>query len=205
MPQSKRHRDEPDIPSDLTERKQWVDDLYAHRIWEYGEPLTSDGKWAAEILGREPKPHTFYMSDAHGLISIRPAYVNPENRCIEYDASKNTHFEVWIEAGPMHDNSTDGHTPEPEGGWNWGNRWVGSHDIRLDCGGDTLEEALLILYARIQTFYNEDGTSTDKWWCSWHDTEAECQGEVGDYCPECGFLIEPGDNLYEVIRERLKE
>lgn len=165
MPQIKQHIDEPDIPTDLTERKRWLSQLYDHRIWEYGEPA---------------------YSDVERLLSIRPVYVSDRGH-VEDDESLNTHFEVWIEAGPMVDNSK-GDMPEPRGGWHRGNRWTRGHDIRLDCGGETMEEALLILYARIQTFYHEDGTSDGRWWCS----EAKCQNPEGSFCTTCGFLIEPG-------------
>ncbi len=128
------------IPTVLSERKEWLDFLYQH-------PVVQDYE----------KPY-FHLD-------IVPAYVNPETRMIDDDASKNTHFEVWIEGGPPYDmsKSDDGMGgciwPTPEEGWNEQNRYMKSHDTDLDCGGDTLEEALLNFVARLKYYYNDDGTS----------------------------------------------
>lgn len=155
MTQIKYHKDEPEIPTDLTTRKQWISDLYSHAMWVHGS--------------------------AASLISISPVYVNPDSQRIEHPDNLNTQFDVWIEAGPMHDLSLDPHLPKSI--WTDATRWIPSHDIRLDCGAETLEEALLILYARIQTFYNADGTSKDIRWC------VTCEGAEGTFCPVCGFRV----------------
>jgi hypothetical protein len=124
----------PKIPTELAERKEWIDFMYNH-------PVVND------------------IEKCHFHLDIRPAYVNPETRRIEDDESSNTHSEIWIEGGPPADMKEMEFCEEPAGGWNPTNRWMNSHDYRLDCGGDTLEEALLKFTARIKYYYNDDGSS----------------------------------------------
>lgn len=123
----------PKIPTELSERKEWIDFLYNH-------PVVND------------------VEKNHFHLSIRPAYVNPDTRTVDDDESLNTHSEIWIEGGPPFDMSKEDYIAEPAEGWNATNRWMHSHDYRLDCGGDTLEEALLKFVAHIKYYYNDDGS-----------------------------------------------
>ena len=124
----------PEIPTEIEERKAWIDFLYDH-------PVVDD------------------IDKGYHNLNIRPAYVNPETKMIDDDESKNTHSEIWIEGGPPYDMSFDqenwGTPPE---GWNQFNRWMRSHDCRLDCSGDTLEEALLKFAALLKFYYHDDGS-----------------------------------------------
>ena len=61
--------------------------------------------------------------------------VDPITRCITGDESKDTHTEVWLEAGPP-----------------------GCHDFFLDCGGDSYEEAIIKLANLVMCKYGEAET-----------------------------------------------
>ena len=127
------------IPTDLATRKEWIDFVYDH-------PVVQD------------------LSKGHFHLDIKPAYVDPDTRIIDHkNTEKNTHFEVWIEGGPPHDMSQDEWPGEPADGWTEYNRYMNSHDYRLDCGGDTLEEALLNFAARLKYYYEDDGTDKGEW------------------------------------------
>jgi hypothetical protein len=66
--------------------------------------------------------------------------VNPENNTIEDDKSKNTKTQVWLEHGP------------------WEEEWGScTHDIDLDCGGDTFEEAIINLATLVKKYYKDTG------------------------------------------------
>lgn len=120
------------IPSDLIDRRNLIRQLKEHMIWEH------------------PEHKIGCFSD---LVWIDLAYVNPRNNIISDDDSLNTKPEVWIEAGPYVDAS--------EWGFSHSDRWVKSHDYRLDCGGDTLEEALCELFVLVNRYYNIDGSERD--------------------------------------------
>lgn len=69
-------------------------------------------------------------------LEIDVVKVDPITRIVEDDKSRNTHTEIWLECGPWL-KEPDSETGEIE-------RQL-SHDIELDCGGDTFEEAILKL------------------------------------------------------------
>lgn len=77
------------------------------------------------------------------------AKVNPETSKIEDDKTLNTKVEVWLEAGPWIDPSEAGY---PE---DWAETEVASHDINLDCGGDTFEEAIIKMAELVKKHYGE--------------------------------------------------
>ena len=67
--------------------------------------------------------------------------VEPETNAINYiDHSKNTKVQVWLEHGPY----------DAE----WG---ACTHDIDLDCGGDTFEEAIIKLAKLVKEKYGDGG------------------------------------------------
>lgn len=66
--------------------------------------------------------------------------VNPETNEIDDDATKNTKVQVWLEHGDY----------DKE----WGST---THDIRLDCVGDTFEEAIIELARLVKKYYADDG------------------------------------------------
>lgn len=66
--------------------------------------------------------------------------VNPDTQAIDYDKTKNTKIEIWLEHG--HYDS------------DWG---ACVHNIDLDCGGDTFEEAIVKLAELVKRHYTDDG------------------------------------------------
>ncbi|MFA5397354.1 MAG: hypothetical protein WC346_15190 [Methanogenium sp.] len=56
--------------------------------------------------------------------------INPMTGCIDKDSHKNTKTQVWIECGAYMKICS---------------KYYPSHDVKLDCGGDTFEEALITL------------------------------------------------------------
>lgn len=79
------------------------------------------------------------------LVTISLSYVNPITSQIDDDRSRNTKPEVWIEAGPYADVSE--YWPEDP--------YMPSHDVRLDCGADNLEDALCELASRVRHHYGD--------------------------------------------------
>ena len=66
--------------------------------------------------------------------------VNPETNAIDDDPHKNTKVQIWLEHGPY----------DAE----WG---ACTHDIDLDCGGDTFEEAIINLAKLVEEKYGDGG------------------------------------------------
>lgn len=80
---------------------------------------------AFEFLNHHPKGKFIAALD------IDVAMVNPVTKEIDRDPAKNTRLEVWLESGPE----------------------VGFHDLMLDCGGETFEEAIIKLASLVDTYY----------------------------------------------------
>jgi len=80
--------------------------------------------------------------------------VNPETERREEDEELNTKTVIWVEMGkrgwPKHP-TDDPHT--------WDHRW---HDIDLDCGGDTYEQAIITAAIYLHHAYGNDRTICDK-------------------------------------------
>lgn len=65
--------------------------------------------------------------------------VNPKTLCVEDDNSKNIKTQIWLETGPyLYD--------DPQS-CTW------SHDLDLDCGGYTFEEAIIKLAELVENKY----------------------------------------------------
>ena len=80
--------------------------------------------------------HPIFRNKFQYCLDIEPVLVNPETRRVEDDASLNTKAEIWVEIGP------------------YDSRWI-THDIDLDCGGWTFEEAILELYKLVLAKYGD--------------------------------------------------
>lgn len=198
-----KHREVKPIPTDPAERKARVQWLLDHKVWTHKAtvrmPANIEDMFAPiegtdlfvqmKTDGADWQDEEFDDGSLYECAEFEYVYVNPEREYREDDDTLNTAFRIWIEAGPWHDQATDGNTPEPEGGWNQYNRWINSHDIRLDCGAATMEDALLELAALVECFYNEDGTDKNLWWCYWKDDQ-ECQEGGDGYCVNCGFKVD---------------
>ena len=78
-------------------------------------------------------------------LSISVVKINPETDEIDANMSNNTKTEVWLEFGRafIDYNTTDSVMFE--------------HDYRLDCGGDTFEEAIIKLANLVDQFYYDNG------------------------------------------------
>lgn len=70
--------------------------------------------------------------------------VNPDTDCIDDDPAKNTKVDCWLEFGPL-EPSEDENRIEP----------FLAHDINLDCGGDTFEEAFRNLCNLVLEHYGD--------------------------------------------------
>ena len=79
----------------------------------------------------------------HGLWT-EVVKVNPAAGTIDADQTKNTKVQVWLEHGPYEPYHNDT-----------------THDIYLDCGGDTFEDAIINLAERVEYYYNDDGSHKD--------------------------------------------
>ena len=91
---------------------------------------------AWEFLNHQPM---FYMNFAYDLW-IDVVKVNPETNAIDIDKDKNTKVQVWLEHGEY---DSEYHSC--------------GHDIDLDCGGDTFEEAIIELARLVKENYTDDG------------------------------------------------
>ena len=78
-------------------------------------------------------------------LNISVVKINPETGEIDANMSNNTKTEVWLEFGRafIDYNITDDVMFE--------------HDYRLDCGGDTFEEAIIKLANLVDQFYYDNG------------------------------------------------
>lgn len=68
--------------------------------------------------------------------------VDPETKEISAISSRNTETRVWFETGP-----------------------VGFHDLKLDCGGATYEEATIALANLVHQYYGDEQTKKTAWTC----------------------------------------
>lgn len=75
-------------------------------------------------------------------LTIDVMKVNPARNAVDDDPAKNTKIDLWLETGPDEEVTELGHTFT-----------VPTHDIRLDCGGDTFEEGVIELAKLVKKFY----------------------------------------------------
>ncbi|MCI0560890.1 MAG: hypothetical protein MN733_20590 [Nitrososphaera sp.] len=79
--------------------------------------------------------------------------VDPVTRRIEDDQSRNTHPEIWLEAGPWltaKEAGMDDLCKDEDSIYGFP-----SHDYNLDCGGDTFEEALIKMAGLVKENYGD--------------------------------------------------
>ena len=70
-------------------------------------------------------------------IELQPHRVDPKTRSIREDDSKNTQMEWWVEVFFYSEDN------------------ISMHDYYLDCGGDTIDQAINNLYDLVKTTYGE--------------------------------------------------
>ena len=75
----------------------------------------------------------------HGLWT-EVVKVNPVTNTIDDESSKNTKVQIWLEHGPYEHYHNDT-----------------THDIDLDCGGDTFEEAIIKMAELVKKYYTNEG------------------------------------------------
>lgn len=102
----------------------------------------TDFEQAFDFLEAHPMFNDMFLED----LWYNVVKVNPETGAIDTDTSKNTKIEFWFEHGPYSDQSSDGIA------WN-----RCTHDLDLDCGGDTYEEAMINLANKVKEYYSDDG------------------------------------------------
>jgi hypothetical protein len=96
------------------------------------------------------------LSMFHNDLTIMVAKVDPTTNRIEDDESRNIKTRVWLECGPRKEPTSD------EYEWicgEWHDYGIPSHDIMLDCGADTFEEAIIKLANLVHTFYGDYNNS----------------------------------------------
>jgi hypothetical protein len=122
-------------------------------FWKfYGPPVPKLGRfrWLRRSAAKEhaKRFHVRYLAEDRGVesrIEVWVAKVNPETGRMDDDDVLNTKAEIWLETGP----------------WRWPSRSfdeyeVPFHDHRLDCGGDTYEEAIVEMARKVHDLYGND-------------------------------------------------
>lgn len=132
----------PTTPEEIRHEITWLMD---HPIWTY--PHKTGG---GAIMGVDLPP-VVMLGGWADCVEINIVYVDPATERIEEDESRNTALRVWLEAGPWHDESLEDST-SPKGP----PRWSASYDPRLDCGGPSIEVALLELARLVRFYYGDD-------------------------------------------------
>jgi len=70
-------------------------------------------------------------------LDIEIVKVNPKTNSIDNNSSKNTKVRVWLECGCSFDKK---------------NNFIATHDIKLDCGANTFEKAIIKLAKNIHKY-----------------------------------------------------
>lgn len=218
------HRDAIPPPTTPAARKALVTWIMSHPLFEhpysmllppdYGtNPACFEGPPCEGMPGcthaREPD-ETWVEQDIgdgsiYDCLCLEYHYVDPTTESIQDDDTRNTAFRVWIEAGGWEDCRKTGE-PEPDEGWNNYNRWRPTFSVGLECGGPTMEDALIQLALRVQFYYGIGAKSLDRpWHCDGslvgegmsEEWESGCVDAGDGFCKVCGYLM-PIDEEEEV-------
>jgi len=101
-------------------------------------PLFTDWEQVKLMDGVDAK----YCIDFLNCLCIDVVKVNPKSKRICNKDKLNTLTQVWLECGGIEwDDNFD--------------TYVHCHDIRLDCGADTFEEAIIKLANLVQKYYKK--------------------------------------------------
>jgi hypothetical protein len=217
------HREQPRQPQTAKQRRELLLWLHQHPIWTHPYPIRvppNEGDYFGEPVGEGKFKLTPLISDGpdwtdevietggmEECLSFDFVYVDPTVETIRGNSwgedLHNIAFRVWIEAGGWYDRGDPEYTEheiEPEGGWTKHNRWVHSHDLDLDCGAETMEEALVQLALRVKFFYGEgkEHRTTITSQCegkfeNWGEEDEKylsgCADGGDGFCSTCGHLI----------------
>lgn len=86
--------------------------------------------------------HAIFEGEYTRHLYVEVVKVDPVTKCIESDTHRNTETNVWFETGP-----------------------AGFHDLDLDCGGATYEEATIKLANLIFEKYGTEQAEPKPWVC----------------------------------------
>ena len=224
----KPHRDMMEIPlGDATSERELIQWILDHPLWSHDMTHRFPPDWETNPDAFFGANHQMRQEDPTWIDHIERdegsyreciefdfVYVNPETNRIDDDKTKNTEFQVWIEAGGWVDQSID-NSWTPEHGWDQYNKWASCHDMDLDCGALCMEDALMELAIRVKFYYNDDGTERiprpER--CEGHfEDEVEEEGWVpgctkgeDGYCVKCGFEFNPEPTLHDVLTKRIAD
>ena len=81
--------------------------------------------------------HPIFKNHFQYCLDIEIVKVNPITNSVDDDFNKNTKTQIWLECGPYKSN-------------------YATHDVDLDCGGDTFEEAIIELASLVKDVYGDD-------------------------------------------------
>ena len=104
-----------------------------------------------EDLDALPDNHMRWLEHGYGFtdggIWIAVARVDPATGALSNDPALNTRTEVWLETGEFAWSAVKEHHIEP------GTHY---HNYKLDCGGETYEQAVIALARNVHRFYGND-------------------------------------------------
>ncbi len=133
-------------------------EFYTAWWWLYNHPAFFFRGSQLLKIQKERKASGVYIDDDPGFsygLDVFVAKVNPKTRRIDNDKAKNTKTEIWLEATIW---ATNEELPDDFHG-------QACHDIDLDCGGDTYEQAILklagLVYHKYGTSENNEGISLE--------------------------------------------
>lgn len=151
-------------PTNPVERKDLIRWVLNHPLWitPVKRNISEEEDIISEMIGDVEYLPGYGWEQA---IEIIPVFVNDNNE-IDDDDSKNIHFRIWLEAGQPYDMSKDSSFNFD---LNDTNKYLPSHDLDLDCGGSTLDDAFIELAIRVKHFYG-DYDQSDHGWIEWHKT-----------------------------------
>lgn len=96
-------------------------------------------------------------SDRYGFwesLEVDVVKVDPTTERIEDDEKRNTATRIWLECGPWGD-------PKEHAWDTYSDKGIPSHDIDLDCGGKTFEEAIIKLARLVNKKYGDHDNNED--------------------------------------------
>lgn len=100
------------------------------------------------------KNHPLFKGHFKECLDVAEVKVCPATNRIEDDDALNTKPQVWLECGPW-------------GYFDLEKCYTGAHDPRLDCGGDTFEEAICVLAKLVMKHYGAAGIRKEKTRLKW--------------------------------------
>lgn len=81
--------------------------------------------------------HPLFQERFHECLDIEVVKLNPKTKAIDDNRELNTETNVWLEAGQY-------------------SEYIRYHDLNLDCGGRTFEEAIVKLANLVQQHYGDN-------------------------------------------------